>query len=92
MAAISMVTAIIVAAVAVAPVVGMIVAAASWAMSACILVEAHLNFLGNDVLVGGRNHLTNPHGRLVVELGAEIAVMESSDEGSDDLIFRDVGN
>ena len=28
----------------------------------------------------------------MVELGTELAVMKSSDEGSDDLSFRDVGN
>jgi len=61
-------------------------------MSARILVEAHLSFLGIDVLVGNRDHLANPCGRLAVELGAKLAVMESSDEGSDDLSFRDVGN
>ena len=82
----------VVAAVVVALVIGAVVAAASWAMSACILVEAHLGFLGVSVLVGGRNHLANPCGRLAIELGAEIAVMESSDEGGDDLSFRDVRN
>jgi len=87
-----MVAAVVVAAVTVASFVGALVAAAGWAMSARILVEAHLGFLGVGVLVGGRNHLANPYGRLVVELGAEIVVMESSNEGGDDLSFRDVGN
>ena len=61
-------------------------------MSACILVEVHLGFLGVGILVGGRNHLSNPHWWLVVELGAKIAVIESSDKGGDDLSFRDVRN
>ena len=87
-----MVTVVVVAAVAVAPVVGVIVPMVSWAMSAHILVEVHLSFLGIGVLVGGRNYLANPHGWLAVELGAEVAVMESSDEGGDDLSFHDVGN
>ena len=86
--AVPMITAVVVAAVVVASVV----AAVSWAMSARILVEAHFGFFGVDVLVGGRNHLPNPHGRLVVELGAEVAVMESSDKGGDDLSFYDVRN
>ena len=69
-----------------------VVVAACWAMSACILVEAHLSFLGVGVLVGGHDHLANPYGRLAVELGAKLVVMESSDEGGDNLSFRDVGN
>ena len=83
-----MVTAIVVAMVAMAP----IVEAVSWAMSARILVEAHLGFLGVDVLVGGHDHLINLCGRLAVELGGKLAVMESPDEGGDDLRFCDVGN
>ena len=61
-------------------------------MNARILIEAHFGFFGVGVLVGGRNHLANPRGWLAVELGAEIAVMESSNEGGDNLNFRDVGN
>ena len=61
-------------------------------MSSCILVEAHLGFLGIGILVGGRDYLTNPCGWLAIELGAKLMVMESSDEGGDDLCFRDVGN
>ena len=61
-------------------------------MSARILIEAHLGFLGVDVLVGGRDHLANPCRRIAVELGAKLAVMESSDEGGDNLSFCDVGN
>ena len=61
-------------------------------MSALILIEVHLGFLGVGVLVGGHDHLANPCRWLVVELGAKLAVMESSDEGGDDLRFHDVGN
>jgi len=86
-ATVTMVTALIVAVVVVA-----VVIAACWAMSARILVEAHLGFLDVSVLVGGRDHLANPCGWLVVELRVKLAVMESSDEGGDDLSFRDVGN
>ena len=61
-------------------------------MNAHILIEAHLGFLCLGVLVGGHNHLTNPRWWLAIELRAETVVMESSDEGGDDLCFRDVGN
>ena len=87
-----MVVAVVVAAVIVASFIGALIAAASWAVSACILVEAHFGLFGVDVLIDGRNHLTNPLWRLAIELGAEVMVMESSDEGGDDLSFRDVGN
>ena len=92
MATVSMVTAVIIAAVAMASIVGSLVAVASWAMSARILIEAHFGFLGVGVLVGGRNHLSNPHERLTDELGMEIVVMKSSNEGGDDLSFCDVRN
>ena len=87
-----MVAAVVRAAVTVASVVGAIVVAVRRAMSACILVEAHLGFIGVGILVGSSDHLANPRWWLAIELGAEIAVMESSDEGGDDLSFRDVGN
>ena len=61
-------------------------------MSARILVEAHFGLFGDGVLIGGRNHLANPLWWLAIELGVEVAVMESSDEGGDDFRFRDVGN
>ena len=86
-AAVMMVTAVIVASV-----IGAVVVAACWAMSVCIFIEAHLGFLSIGVLVGGHDHVANPYGRLAVELGAKLTVMESSDEGGDDLSFRDVGN
>ena len=69
-ATVPMVTVVIIAAVAVVPVVAAIVTTASWAMNARILIQAHLGFLGVGVLVGGRNHLTNPRGWLAIELGA----------------------
>ena len=46
-ATVPMVTTVIIAAVAVAPIFGVIVATASWAMSTCILVEAHFGFLAS---------------------------------------------
>ena len=91
-ATVPMMIVVFIVVVIVAPVIGAIIAAASWAMSARILVEAHLGFLGVDALVGGHDHLANPCGRLAVELGAKLTVVESSDEGGDDLSFRDVGN
>ena len=91
-ATVLMVTAVVVAAITVVSVIGSLVAAVSWAMSAHVLVEAYFGFFGFGVLVGGHNHLANPHGWLAVEPGAEIAVMESSDEGGGDLDFRDVRN
>ena len=87
-----MVAAVVVVTVTVASVVGALVAMASWAVSAHILIEAYLSLFGVGVLIGGRNHLVNPLWRLAIELRAEVVVMESSDEGGDDLYFRDVGN
>ena len=87
-----MVTTVVVAAVVVASVVRTLVAMASWVVSARILVEAHFGLFSVGVLIGGRNHLANPLWWLAIELGVEVTVMESSDEGNDDLSFRDVGN
>ena len=84
-----MVTTVVVAVVIVASVVRAVVVATCWVMSARILVEAHLGFLGVGVLVSGRNHLANPCWWLAIELRAEV-VVESSDEGGDDLSFHDV--
>ena len=61
-------------------------------MSACILVEAYFGLFGVGILIGGRDHLANPLWRLTIELGAEVAMMESSDEGGDDHSFYDVRN
>ena len=61
-------------------------------MSARILIEAHLGFLGISVLVGGSYHFANTGGRLVVEFGANLAMVESSDKGNDDFSFHDVGD
>ena len=91
-AAVMMITMVVVVVVVVAAVVGAVVVAACWPMSARILIEVHLGILGVSVLVGGRDHLANPCGWLAVELGVKLTVMESSDEGGDDLSFRDVGN
>ena len=43
-------------------------------------------------MVGSSDHLADASGRLAVEFGAKLAMVESSDEGGDDLSFRDVGN
>ena len=83
-----MVATVVRAAVAVASVV----VAVRQAMSACILVEAHLSFLGVGVLVGSGDHLADTGGRLAVEFGAKLAMVDSSDKGGDDFSFRDVGN
>ena len=61
-------------------------------MRACILIEANFGFFGVDVLIGGRDHLANPLWQLMIEFGAKVTVMESSDEGGDDFRFCDVGN
>ena len=61
-------------------------------LSACILIEAHLSFLDVGVLVCGSDHFADTSGWLVVELGAKLTMVESSDKGGDDLSFRDVGN
>ena len=87
-----MVTAVVEATVIVASVVRVVVVAVRWAMSARILVEAHLGFLSVGVLVGSGDHLANACGWLAVEFGAKLAMVESLDEGGDDLSFRDVGN
>ena len=91
-ATVPMVTMIVVAAVTVASVVGSIVAMASWAMSPRILVKAYFSLFSVGVLIGGCNHLANTLRRLASELGAEVTVMESSNEGGDDLYFCDVRN
>ena len=78
--------------VIVASFVGALIAAASWAVSASIFVEVNFGLFSIGVLIGSRNHLTNPLWWLTIEFGAEVAMMESSDEGGDDLCFCDVGN
>ena len=92
MSIVPIVTTVVVVAVVVASVVRAIVATTSWAMCACILIEAHLGFLGVGVLVGSSDHFADTGGRLVVEFGAKLAMVESSDKGGDDFSFRDVGN
>ena len=73
-------------------VVGALVAIVSWAMSARVLIEASFGLFSIGVLVGDRDHLANPFWWLAIELGAEVTVMESSDEGGDDLSFYDIRN
>ena len=91
-AAVPVETAVVVAAIIVASVIEAVVVAARRAICARIFVETHLSFLGVGVLVGGRDHLADACRWLAVELGKELAVMKSSNEGGDDLSFRDIGN
>lgn len=68
MATIMMVVAVIVAAVTVASFIGALVAAAIWAVSACNLIEANFDLFSVGILIGGRDHLTNPFGGLRLNL------------------------
>ena len=92
MATVMMVVAVVVAVVIVASFIGALVATASWAVSACILVEANFGLFSVSILIGGHDHLANPLWWLAIEFGVEVTVMESADEGSDDFYFHDVGN
>ena len=76
-AVVLMVAAVVVAAVTVASFVGALVAAASWAVSACILIEANFSLFSISVLISGCDHLANPLWRLKIEFGAKVVVMES---------------
>ena len=87
-----MVTAVIVAAVTMASFVGSLIAMTSWAMSACILIEAYFSLFGVCVLISGHDHLANPLWRFTIEFGVEVMVMEPSDKGGDDFCFHDVRN
>ena len=91
-ATIMMVVMVVVAMVTVASFVGALVAAASWAVNAHILVEVNFGLFSIGILIGGRDHLANPLWRLTIEFGAEVTMMESSNEGGDNFCFRDVGN
>ena len=85
-------TSFIIAAFVVALVVRAVIIAVRRAICARVFIETYFSFLSVGVLVGSRDHLANPYGRLAVELGAKLMVMESSDEGGEDLRFYDVGN
>ena len=85
---VTMIIAVVETEVIVASVVEAIVVATRWAMSARILVEAHLGFLNVDVLVGSSDHLADACGRLAAEFGAKLMMVESSDESGDDLSLR----
>ena len=87
-----MVATVVVAAVTMASFVEALVTTVSWAVGAHILVEANFGLFSIGVLIGGRDHLANPLWWLTIEFGAEVMVMESSDEGGDDFCFHDVGN
>ena len=91
-AAITMITVVIEVAVIVASVVGAIVVSVRWSLSARILIEAHLGFLCIGVLVGDSYHFADTGRRLMVEFGAKLVMVESSDKGGDDFSFRDVGD
>jgi len=91
-ATVLMVAAVVLAVVIVASFVGALIAAASWAVSARIHVEADFGLFCVGILIGGRDHLANPLWWLRIEFGAEVTVMESSDKGGDDFCFRDVRN
>ena len=88
----SVVVAVVVAANVVLSVVVAVVVAARQAISARIFIKTHLRFLGVGVLVGSCDHLVDACRWLAVELGIELTVMKSSDEGGDDFSFRVVGN
>jgi hypothetical protein len=90
--AVVMVAMIVRAAVAMTPVVRVIIVVVRRAMSACILVEAHLGFLDVSVLVGHSYHLADTGGWLAVEFGVKLVMVESSNKGSDDFSFCNVGN
>ena len=60
MATVLMVTTVVVAVVTMASFIGALIAAASWAVSARILVEANFGLFSVGVLIGGRDHLANP--------------------------------
>ena len=74
------------------PMVTVVVGSLIATMSARVLVEANFDLFGVGLLIGGCDHLANPRWWLVIEHGAVVAVMESSDKGCDDLSFRDVRN
>ena len=59
-ATVLMVAAVVVVADTVASFIEVIVAAARWAVSARILVEANFGLFSVGVLIGGRDHLANP--------------------------------
>ena len=77
-ATVLMVATVIIAAVTVASLVEALIAMASWAVSAHILVEVNFGLFSVGVLISGHDHLANPLWRLTIEFGAEVAVMESS--------------
>ena len=91
-ATVLMVATVIVMAVTMASFIGALVTTGSLAVSARILVEANFGLFSAGVLIGGHDHLTDPLSQLTIEFGAEVVVMESSDECGDDFCFRDVRN
>ena len=85
-------TVVVIAAIVQLSVIGVVIVAARWVISAHIFIKTHLRFLGVGVLVGGCDHLADAGRWLSIELRTEFMVMKSSDEGGDDFGLRDVGN
>jgi len=67
-ATVPMVAIVIIAAVTMVSFVEAIITTASWAISAHILVEANFGLFSIGVLIGSRDHLTNPLGGLRLNL------------------------
>ena len=88
----TVVLSVVIAVVVAAIIVLSVVVAVRRAISARIFIKTHLRFLGVGVLVGSCDHLADSGRWLPVELRMEFSVMKSSDEGSDDFGFRDIGN
>ena len=61
-------------------------------VSARILVEMNFGLFSVGILIDGRDHLANPLWWLMIEFGAKVTMIESSDEGGDDFCFCDVRN
>ena len=59
-ATVLMVAMVIIAAVTVALFIEVLVAAASWAMGARILIEVNFDVFSIGILIGGHDHLANP--------------------------------
>jgi hypothetical protein len=57
-----------------------------------VFIVAQLSFLNVSVLVCRGEHITNSLQRLTIELRAKVTVVETMDEGRDDLCFGDIGN
>ena len=63
-----MVAMVVIAAVTMSSFIGALVAVASWAVSAHILVEANFGLFSVGVLIDGCDHLSNPLGSIQLNL------------------------